>query len=116
MVLLCLLQSSCARITPTVDAPREASFSGDTQNSGIIRQFSESGADGKEVYSGYEVDESFRSRYNAFIERYGTKFFPPIKKDFQLFPIPNVSTWYLSLEGAEKLQMMILFSEREAIK
>lgn len=102
--LLCLVTvalGGCAlTVTPTLNRPASASYSGAARNSGVVGI----------VKGGFIVDAATRDRYNALIARFGKgvaeyPFLPPLPSDFGITPQSD-GTFLLSPEGEVRFGLM----------
>ncbi len=108
--------TSCANITPKTGTPTEASFDGNTQNSGIVSQLTEIDENGKErPTGGYVITESALQRYNSYIDRYGSRFSPPLKQNFGTTKRDD-GNYNITKEGTRKWYQMILEEETDKIR
>jgi hypothetical protein len=83
-------------VTPDVVQPAQASYGTDGQrNSGLLDR----------TLAGWIVDESFRARYNALIDKYGDDFLVPLHRDDGLLPRGD-GTWLLDFAHFDKMAKM----------
>ena len=115
--LILLLINSCANVTPTVGNSTVPNFDGNDLNSGIIKQYESVGSDGDFKKEGsYQITPRARDRYNAYLDKYGSRFLPPIKKDFGVTPSQDDSGNYdMTLEAASYWYQMILLMKRDRV-
>ncbi len=74
-IFLSALLSGCT-VTPQVVKPTQASFDEGGQNSGLI---------GHDSYGFPIITMHALDRYNALIDRYGSRFTPPVKQNEGIF-------------------------------
>lgn len=112
-----LLISSCANVTPVVESSKVPDFDGNELNGGIVFQYTSVGSDGDEKKEGgYQITPRARERYNAYIEKYGERFLPPIKKDFGVTPSKfTLGNYDMTLEAALTWKKMIILMKRDRV-
>jgi hypothetical protein len=84
VVLLLITAQGCATVTPHPVQAKQASFDGNTQNSGVVSA----------AQAGFIVTENFRAKYNALASMYGKYLLPPIKPDDGLVKLQD-GTWVI---------------------
>lgn len=91
LIILVATHAGCAStVTPDIVTPKQASYSGGVQNSGLIAA----------TPAGRIIDGNLRTRYNAAIERYGAEYH--LKPDEGLTPLisadaPDAQRWLVDL-------------------
>ena len=102
--LLCLVAfalGGCSlTVTPALNRPASASYSGAARNSGVLAT----------AKGGFVVDAATRDRYNALIARFGKgvaeyPFLPPLPSDFGITTRPD-GTFLLSPEAEVRFALM----------
>ncbi len=114
IICLAVLIEGCA-VTPKISDPTQASFSGNSQNSGIFRKITTVSPDGDKEDIGWEVDSVAIDRYNAFIGYYGSSLMPPIKKNFGVSPMLGTDHFLMTDEALDCWNRMIILRDRNRI-
>ena len=100
LLILALMAGCALTVTPDLNRPSTASYSGTKRDSGVVGT-----AQGQFV-----IDAATRARFNALIARYGKgiaeyPFLPPLTADFGITPRPD-GTFLLTPEAETAFGLM----------
>jgi len=106
ILIMAIMFSSCATISPSPITPQQASFDSGDATSGFLAETPD--------HKGFVVSAKTRDSYNALIAKYGYHFTPSIQPDEGVSP--DGKFFYMTNDAAANRAILLIYARQDALK